>query len=203
MLKKKNGKKLLGLFLTMCFVLQTVCIPTFASEEKTPTATTVITVIDNTTGEKTEFQVNNNVTTEKSIDENGNPISISTFEVGGKNSMLRAGQTNYGDCDGWRGTVSIRYTDDGTYASLSYAEGKWEQERASTIITSTSMTYGQDLGTNARNGSITIPTSTLKGSVSLNWPPGKYGSGKGHKVGATLIGTIRNKTYHVACNVVF
>lgn len=113
----------------------------------------------------------------------------------------RASQTNTNTFYGYEGTVSITYTDDGTYACLQTAKGSWKKVSGSYVMSDTSITYGQDLGTNSANGSKSYTGISI--FVTTAYKPGKYGSNLGHKLGANLSGKINGSYYTVVCNVHF
>lgn len=95
----------------------------------------------------------------------------------------------------WKGTVKITYTDDGQYACLKSTTGGWTKVSGSYNMTNKRVTYGQNLGTNSKNGTTTFGTSF---SVNTGFAKGKYGSG--HFLGANIAGQINGKTVSVVCN---
>lgn len=102
---------------------------------------------------------------------------------------------------GYEGTISITYTDDGTYACLQTVRGSWERVSGSYVMSDTGITYGQDLGTNSANGSKSYTGISI--FVTTAYKPGKYGYNLGHKLGANLSGKINGRYYTVVCNVQF
>lgn len=192
-------KKFLSIIITICLFIQVPYMVSAQSNEPRLNSYVVIKNIE--TGTVTEYQLDN-AKIKHTQDENGNPVTIGTVEVGGTPAnMSRAGQSNYDVFSGWKGTVAITYTNDGTYACLNSAEGSWVRVNGSTGISSRTLTYGQDLGTNSRSGSTGIVDSYAY--VSTGWPKGKYGYGAGHKVGANVSAKINGNYVYVYCNLVF
>lgn len=197
MIKKRN-KRMLSIFVATCLISLAMSFAAMAS----PRVTTQVVIKNIETGDITEWPLNDIVTREV-IDENGQLVNVSTvtFDGSSMQTNARAGQSNYNVISGWKGTVSITYTDDGTYACLKSASGSWERQSGSSTISDKKLTYGQDLGTNSRSGSTSMPNSST--SVRLVWPAGKYGYNSGHKVGANVSGKIGSNYVYVYCNVSF
>lgn len=199
MFTRNIKRKTWCLLLLMCMVTQMMCIPVFAQDTSSKITTTV-KITDLSTGEVKQYEIDD-ARSIAEVDEEGRPVTTTIIEVGGSQSdMARAGQSNYDDFSGWRGTVTISYTDNGTYANLTKATGNWTRRSGSTSISGMSMTYGQALGTNSRNSSIGLSSNSTT-TVTPSWPAGKYGYGIGHYLGATIHATIGGKYVYISCNV--
>lgn len=198
MIAKSKCKKIMCLMFAVCLLMPTVMIPVLA-EDIHPKITTTVTIEDLETGEIETFEIDDIETTEE-IDDEGRLVTTATVDVGDSEIIAaRGGQSNNNTFSGWKGTASIKFTDDGTYANLTNATGNWTKVSGSSSISAMSMTYGQDLMTNARNGSIGLSSNSTT-SVSPNWPAGKYAYSRGNRVGTTIFATIAGKKYSVACN---
>lgn len=97
---------------------------------------------------------------------------------------------------GWKGTVKINYVDNGTTACLTSAQGTWKRVSGSLSMTNKSITYGQVLGTNSKNGTKSFSGSSV--SVQTNFKHGKYGSGS--FLGANISGKVDGKYITVVSN---
>ncbi|MDR1800525.1 MAG: hypothetical protein LBQ95_01575 [Lachnospiraceae bacterium] len=95
----------------------------------------------------------------------------------------------------YRGNVKITYTDDGTWACLKTAYGSWTRVSGTATISKCSITYGQYLGTNSKNGNKSFTSSV---SVTTGFSKGKYG--QGHFLGANIYGVVGGQGVSVVLN---
>lgn len=107
----------------------------------------------------------------------------------------RANQTVTNTLSGWRGTVTISYTDDGTWACLNHVSGNWRRVSGSYSMSNANVTYGQYLGTNSKSRNISFGSTF---SINTGFSKGKYGSS--HFLGANISGRVNGKIITVTCN---
>lgn len=186
----------------MCTITQIVPVKVFAETKHNPEIITEIIIKDVETGKIEEYKIENDVT-ETIINNQGEITQSSTVTVDDEtiSNRMRVGQSNNNTFSGWKGTVNIQYSDDGTYAALKQATASWKRVSGSTSISNKTLNYGQDLGTNSKHGSINFTNGST--AVVVNWPKGKYAYNVGHKVVANLSAKIKGKYVYVYCNVKF
>lgn len=109
--------------------------------------------------------------------------------------VTKANQTVTDTLSGWRGTVTISYTDDGTWACLNYTSGNWRRVSGSYSMSNANVTYGQYLGTNSKSRNVSFGSTY---SINTGFSKGKYG--KDHFLGANINGRVNGKSITVTCN---
>lgn len=67
-------------------------------------------------------------------------------------------------------------------------------------MTNKNVHWGQVLGTNSKSGNSSFTTYA---NVITYFSPGKYGSGRGHFLGANISGSVNGKTIYVTSNYYF
>lgn len=171
-------------------------IAALAQEAAARTTENYLIIKDIETGEETRINLGDSVVTVENI---GNGIRVTDTvdleEALGKIPMPMIDQSVANTLSGWRGTVSITYTDDGTWASLNYITGNWRRVSGSYNMTNAGATYGQSLGTNSRSASTTFGSQF---SANTTWPKGKYG--RGHFLCGNISGRVNGKIITVVCN---
>lgn len=203
-------KRLFSTFLVAILCISAV-VPVYAESEvqqkdtlqavmssvETRRVESYVLVQDDTTGEVTRIDFQSGETQMKEV--NGQLLVTTTVDMNDI-PQPRAGQTSTNTIDGWNGTVSITYTDNGTFACLTNTSGSWRRVSGSATLTNASVAYGQVLGTNSRNGYTPFGTTF---SVATGFSAGKYGYGLNHFLGANIVGKINGKTATVVSNIYF
>lgn len=161
---------------------------------------TTVTVKDIKSGNIISYEAKNeNITVFRSLD--GKEVTVN-LEIGNENKIITRSpsQSNSNSFYGWKGNVRISWYDDGEWACLKTAGGDWTRVSGSYNMTDKKINWGQDLGTNPRQGHATFINSY---NTTTSWPKGKYGYGVGHKVGANISGTVNGQIVSISCNYVF
>lgn len=94
-------------------------------------------------------------------------------EASGQNTRSTTTQTE--QTIRWKGSVTITYTTDGTYATYSNASGFWTQLRGESYLKNRVVYYGCQLGVKHYDG--TKKPSSNSFSYNTGFPRTKYGSG--------------------------
>lgn len=208
MIKKQNNKiqKIKTLF-SLCLVISMLCIPNVANaaQRNNSGLNTQVTITDLETGEITQYDLDDSVVdVNVTEDENGTKMITNTYEVDGKSIPVAVPYIDMSKSDifsGWKGVVNITYTDNGTYACLKGVNASWKRVDVAQQISNKSLDYGQDLVSNPRSGYTNMTGNSI--AFSTLWPQGKYGSGIGNSVGATLNAKIGSKYVAISCNATF
>ncbi len=195
---EKQIKMYLSVFLLSFFCVSNML---YAEEQYLGNDTTTVKKsIDIEIGEVTQYQLKEG-SSEIKRDVSGKERVTTTFDIGNPSEVMPLTDSSTSDIfSGWEATVTITDTIDETYAYLEEVFARWEQISGSTSQGESSLSYGQDLGTNSANGYEDM--TDLNGiEFSTGFKPGKYGYHSGHKVGANMNAKIGGKRVEVICNV--
>lgn len=165
------------------------------NEHKTKT---VLTVINEETGETEEYVYEDASSVTATKNSNGETVITEDINILPPDSNTdikpRIDTSKSDSAYGYKLHVRLTYTDDGTWACLQEVYARFEKVSGSYNVSNGSVDYGQVLGTNSRRA-----TSNMLGvgtEFGTGFPKGKYG--KGHYLGATLSGKIGS--YNVSLN---
>lgn len=197
---QKTTKKYLSFLIAFTLVLQLSGMSSLAADTKKPEVHTKVVIENLETGEISEHELGNAITRE-SRDSSGNKVYDYLVTVGDSNNS-RTVQSTADTFGGWKGSVEITFTDDGTYACLTRAQVMWEKQSGSNTCTKVNLIYGQDLVTNAAKDSIELGEMTGIGVVT-GYKPGRYTYGDGFSLGASTRATIGGNRYEIITTYAF
>lgn len=177
-------RRYLALLITTILIASFVTLPVMAREEPTVVS---VSVTNNKTGQvkQARIPVDNKVSVLSSNEEKillGDVYVKISEEAEDSIELMDAETYASSTTDSssnqntyWKATVSITYTDDGTYCTFSKAGASWTQLRGSTTLSNRSVYWGYTLGVKS-GGKTYSPTSN---SVSYSTGLGalKYGGG--------------------------
>lgn len=163
---------------------------------KSRTTENYLTIKDEATGEEITVNLGEADISAKSTSDGIKVTNTLDLEKALENlPVTKANQTVTDTLSGWRGTVTISYTDDGTWACLNYTSGNWRRVSDSYSMSNANVTYGQYLGTNSKSRNVSFGSTY---SINTGFSKGKYG--KDHFLGANINGRVNGKSITVTCN---
>ena len=166
-------------------MLTSIALPSFYSVAAEPYSMT-ISVTNNTTGTKQTVDITPISQAVMALDDEATLIGEAYIKIPSNEldpieimdaSTYASSTTDTSSTQNtyWKATVSVTYTDDGTYCTFSKAGASWTQLRGTTTLSNREVYWGYTLGLKA-GGKTEYPTSN---SVSYNTGLGalKYGGG--------------------------